>query len=99
MSLALCMVMCRAESQLSASEIERHVRGTWPDVGDVGISHEVSDTIVLESWKGTALISRMPVAIPWSQLEGPCATSFLWKSASSEVRDHSSHLIVSVTVS
>ena len=34
--------------------------------------------------------------IPWSDLEGPCATSILWPKAAEELRPHTGHLIVTV---
>lgn len=41
----------------------------------------------------TAMISHMPVPIPWSDLEGPCATSWMWKEATDVMKAHGSHLI------
>jgi hypothetical protein len=39
---------------------------------------------------------KMPAPIPWSDLEGPCATGVLWDDAVSEVKRHQSHVIITV---
>ena len=36
----------------------------------------------------------MPAPIPWSSLEESCKASWLWKTATEDLRDHLSHLIV-----
>src|SRR5207244_7905735 len=38
----------------------------------------------------------MPAPIPWSDLEWPCKTSWLWKDAANVLRSHTNHLIVTV---
>jgi hypothetical protein len=38
----------------------------------------------------------MSAPIPWSDLEGPCAASILWKDAGKALRSHTAHLIVTV---
>jgi hypothetical protein len=41
-------------------------------------------------------ISLMPVPIPWSELEGPCATAWWWPEATERMREHESHVIVAL---
>ena len=43
-----------------------------------------------------AHIALMPVPVPWSDLEGPCATSRFWREATDVCRNHRAHLIVSL---
>lgn len=38
----------------------------------------------------------MPTPIPWSDLEGPCATAWYWPEATERMKNHKSHIIVSV---
>jgi len=45
---------------------------------------------------GDAIVADMGAPLPWSDLEGPCATSLLWADAAAEVRQLKSHLIVTV---
>jgi len=41
-------------------------------------------------------LMAMPAPVPWSDLEGPCATSLLWRDAAAAVRAHDHHVIVTV---
>lgn len=44
---------------------------------------------------GRAIAALMPVPIPWSDLEGPCATAWWWPEATATLRSHTHHLVVS----
>lgn len=41
-------------------------------------------------------LALMPVPIPWSELEGPCATTRLWPEATEACRAHKAHLLIAV---
>ena len=41
-------------------------------------------------------VALMPGPIPWSDLEGPCATSVLWADAEHEMKQHNTHFLASV---
>jgi hypothetical protein len=41
-----------------------------------------------------AFISLMPKPIPWSELEGPCATAWWWREAAERMKGHTHHSIV-----
>jgi hypothetical protein len=41
-----------------------------------------------------AFVSLMPAPIPWSELEGPCATAWWWPEASERMRGHTHHAVV-----
>ena len=41
-------------------------------------------------------IALLSVPIPWTDLEGPCATSPFWPNAAEELRRHRAHLLVTV---
>lgn len=41
-------------------------------------------------------VSLMPKPIPWSQLEGPCASSWWWSQAAARMRRHTHHFLVAV---
>jgi hypothetical protein len=44
----------------------------------------------------TAAATLIPRPIPWTQLEGPCATAWYWPEATAEMRDHAAHLLIAV---
>jgi hypothetical protein len=41
-------------------------------------------------------VSLMPVPIPWSSLEGPCATAWWWPDAAEVMRRHTNHFLVAL---
>jgi len=38
----------------------------------------------------------MPAPIPWSALEGPCATAWWWPEATEKMKHHHSHIILAL---
>ena len=44
----------------------------------------------------TAAVALMPLPIPWSNLEGPCAMAWWWPEAGAKLRGHNSHLLVAL---
>ncbi len=44
--------------------------------------------------KDSARLILISEPIPWSQLEGPCATAWWWPEAAEKMRGHTHHLIV-----
>ena len=44
----------------------------------------------------TAAATLVARPIPWTQLEGPCATAWYWPTASEELRNHQAHFLVTL---
>jgi len=44
----------------------------------------------------TVAVALVPQPIPWSQLEGPCATAWYWPDAADALRDQAAHLMVTL---
>jgi hypothetical protein len=44
----------------------------------------------------TVAATLVPHPIPWTQLEGPCATAWYWPQAADSLRKHSAHLLVTL---
>lgn len=44
----------------------------------------------------TAAATLVPRPIPWSQLEGPCATAWYWPTAAEAARQHKAHVLVTL---
>lgn len=44
----------------------------------------------------TAAATLVPRPVPWSQLEGPCATAWYWPTAAEALRSHAAHLLVTL---
>ena len=89
------MILLREEAVVPAARIEQELRTRYPDLNASSPADE-NGTATLKLRDGDLIVALMPAPIPWSDLEGPCATSLLWKNAAEEVKPHCAHLIVSV---
>ena len=93
----LAMIALGDQPQISGAAIVRDLAATWPalppatkpDQSDASLTFSVGDTLVA--------LGLMPAPIPWGDLEGPCATSWLWPNAEAELKQHKQHLIVFLT--
>ena len=96
MNVAFSMVMLSVDVPLSIDAFERDFAERWSgDPSPTGLS-EGENTMSCQIGDGIVTIGAMPVPIPWSDLEGPCATSLFWKNATEEVKVHKIHAIVTV---
>jgi hypothetical protein len=64
-----------------------------PAPGDLG---EQDGIVIFHLDDEMVAISLMPAPIPWSDLEGPCATAWWWPEATERMRGHNSHVIVAL---
>jgi len=53
--------------------------------------------LVIDAHGGSVAVSLMPAPIPWSDLEGPCATAWWWKEATAVMQGHKFHFLVVFT--
>lgn len=63
---------------------------------DLASLRSKSGNVVFEIGKDNAAVALMPAAIPWSNLEGPCATAWWWPDATEKMRYHASHILVAL---
>ena len=96
-ALAISMVMLRQDAPLPAIDIQRHLAKKWPKLPAATDTEEKDDSFAFRVGDADIILGKMPAPIPWSELEGPCATSVLWKNARDEVKQHSIHWIVTVS--
>ncbi len=90
------MIMCETDGPIRAADIGRELAENWPDLPNATDIDEGEDSTSLQIGDSGLIMAKMPAPIPWSQLEGPCATSLLWKNAKEEVEKHVVHWIVTV---
>jgi hypothetical protein len=55
-----------------------------------------AQSISFATGKYTCIAVLADFPIPWSDLEGPCAVSWMWKDATERMKAHRAHLIVTV---
>jgi hypothetical protein len=91
------MVIFREDAELSAAQIQRELGKRWPDLPAATDSDQKDNTISFCVGSAQVILGKMPAPIPWSDLEGPCATSVLWRNAADELRQHKIHYIVTVS--
>jgi hypothetical protein len=97
-NIALAMIPLGPSPKISPSAIKNHLSSTWSDIPTLGPT-EKSDKTILTFDVGDGahvFLSLMPGPIPWSDLEGPCATSVLWRDAAKVLKPHRAHLLVTI---
>lgn len=97
MALSLAFVLLGPAAKISAGAIQSDLRETWRDLPEFGTPEKSENTISFQVGEASVVLGLMPAPVPWSDLEGPCATSVLWPQAAAAVRSHTRHLIVTVT--
>ena len=96
MSLSLAFIPLNPGAKLSADAIAADYAEKWPRLPRPRPRPAKGDHIAFRIGDSDAIIGPMPAPIPWSDLEGPCKTSWLWPEAESALRGHDRHLIVTV---
>jgi hypothetical protein len=95
MDAMTAMVTLDDDPKLSETEILRDLETTW-GVRAAEAPQERDGAIVFHVGTAMVAVGRIAAPIPWSQLEGPCATSWIWPDATTALKRHSQHVIVSV---
>ncbi|WP_129781167.1 DUF4261 domain-containing protein [Peristeroidobacter soli] len=95
MSVMISMILLRQPIEVPSAAIERELKSRYPELGLVSETDE-SGARAFQLKDGTLVLGNIDAPIPWSDLEGPCTTSLLWKDAAAEVQGHQAHLIVTV---
>lgn len=94
MGISMAMVALADMATLTPAALLQALQRDWPDLVLPGDTPEEAGVFSLDLVDGTAFISHMEAPIPWSDLEGPCATSLLWPEAEAVLRAHRMHLVV-----
>jgi hypothetical protein len=55
-----------------------------------------NSNLVFQFRDGQFAVSLMPAPIPWSSLEGPCATAWWWPNATKAMERHTNHFLVAL---
>ncbi|MFZ6818979.1 DUF4261 domain-containing protein [Undibacterium sp. Ji22W] len=96
MPLALSFILLSEQAEPSESDIQDFVATNWPDLPAVNNFSASEGSIAFDIGGSQVALGIMPAPFPWSDLEGPCATSILWKDAEIAVKAHKAHIIVTV---
>jgi hypothetical protein len=94
MEIALAFIPLQPHAKLSPTAVRTNYAEQW-GVTPVPATAEKGQ-FAFKVGEDDVIVALMPAPIPWSDLEGPCATSWLWPDAAKILRDHKGHLIVTV---
>lgn len=97
MALSIAMVALGPGAKLSGSAIQRDLSETWPSLPEVGLLSKDDQALAFDVSDSWVAIAHMPAPIPWGDLEGPCATSWIWPNAEADLKKHTAHVIVTVS--
>lgn len=97
MSISIAMVALGKGAKISANGVKRDLESTWFDLPLIGAVDKKDNTFGMHVGDADIIVGHMPAPIPWGDLEGPCATSWIWPDAAKVLKQHRSHLIVTVT--
>ena len=94
----ISMIPLGNSPKISPTAIKADLSATWSDMPPLGAT-EKNEKQMLSFDVGDdshVILTLMPGPIPWSDLDGPCATSVLWKDAAKVLRPHKAHLLVTI---
>ncbi len=97
MALGISMIMLTADAPIRAKDVQQQLRTNWPDLPEIKNIEEKDGSVAMQIGDADLIMAKMPAPIPWSDLEGPCATSVLWRNATAEVKQHKLHWIITVS--
>lgn len=97
MALAISMVLLRDDATPTVTDIQQDLAAHWPDLAPATDSKQEEGILAFEIGTSSVIYGKMPAPFPWSDLEGPCATSILWPKAEEELKPHKIHWIVTVS--
>lgn len=77
-------------------EVARYVGQNFADAPEMTVAGATEALFTCSLGEYTAAVTLVDRPIPWSQLEGPCATAWYWPDAADALRDHPAHLLVTL---
>src|SRR5512133_770315 len=96
MALAVSIVLLEQDTPLPVAALQNDLRTNWGGEVTPTNVREDGETVSFSAGTTDVIVGRMPVPMPWSDLEGPCATSILWPNAAAELKAHAAHIVVTV---
>lgn len=97
MAIGISMVMLSDDGIPDLETLRNFLRKSYPELPELSGAETGKGTFSFKLGEVDIALGMMEGPIPWSDLEGPCATSILWRNAESEVQGHRAHIIVTVS--
>lgn len=96
MSVNVSFVLQQDVEIISIDKIKNCLYKQFPDMKIDNEQQNENEIITFNINDITIAIANMPAPYPWSDLEGPCSTSYLWPKSTNELKEHKSHTLISV---
>ena len=77
-------------------EVARFIGEMFPNAPTMIVAGSTENLFTCTIGEYTAAVTLVDRPVPWSQLEGPCATAWYWPTATEALRDHQAHLLVTL---
>jgi hypothetical protein len=94
--LLMAMVALEEPSLLAPAALLANLKAVPGLAVDLNSVQTKEDNFVFGLGKDTAAVALVPTPIPWSNLEGPCATAWWWPEAAERMRGHTSHILAAL---
>ena len=92
----LALVMLEEPVLPTFDEVAQFVGQSFSDPPTMTVAGSTENMFTCTIGEYTAAATLVPRPVPWSQLEGPCATAWYWPAAAESLRDHTAHLLVTL---
>jgi hypothetical protein len=92
----VAMVALNSPRLPESARILASLRERCPDCPPPSDLTQKDNNLVFHMGDSMAAVSLIPAPIPWSDLEGPCATAWWWPEATERMKAHNSHVIVAL---
>ncbi|QEG33381.1 DUF4261 domain-containing protein [Bythopirellula goksoeyrii] len=81
----------------SVEQIRSDISAVLPDGSHIDKIEVDNDGATFSVNGYEVIVTDMKFPIPWKDLEGPCASSWIWPEATTVLKKHKSHLVVVLT--
>ncbi|MEX0936692.1 MAG: DUF4261 domain-containing protein [Pirellulales bacterium] len=95
-NLWLAMVAVRGDDAPPGEAMIEQYRSQWPDLPPPNLSNSGPRVATLSFDDAAAAVTQVPMPIPWTQIEGPCEAAWYWPGATEAMRDHQTHLLITL---
>ncbi len=92
----LALVMLEEAELPEFEEVAQFVGESYTNAPTMTVAGGTENLMTCTIGDYTVAATLVPKPIPWSQLEGPCATAWYWPTAAESLREHQAHLLVTL---
>jgi hypothetical protein len=96
LAITIAMVALGPNAAPSAAAIQADLARKWPELPRAEAGEAKEGQFAFRIGAQDVIAGLMPAPIPWADLEGPCAASWLWPDAAKVLKHHVAHLVVTV---